>query len=105
MRQKLLKIWYIAGRILPLTALALLILVLVFDLDTWINVLASIIIVVFATIAFVWWWWVLDTVKDLYKTLNTAQEKFDSVINELKDIRKDIDVSFRERNKSKKDKS
>ena len=65
------KIWYTLGRVAPIGALFLLIICLVFDIESWINYLLIGIATVFAVIAFTWWWWVLDTVKELFNMLKT----------------------------------
>lgn len=103
LKEKILKFWYWAGRVLPLTAVAVLLFALVFGFDTYQKIIVCGIAIVFATFAFTWWWWVLDTVKRLYAMLNTAQDRFNEVINELKTLRADINDSDRERNKSDKD--
>ena len=101
--QGLLKLWIWCGRILPLTALLVLIFVLVFDFSAWINFVVACISIVFASFAFFWWWWVLDTVRNLYSTLNLAQERFIQVLEELKQMRKDLNDRNRKRNESEED--
>lgn len=100
--EKLLNFWYWTGRVLPLSALALLLVALVFGLDSVVDYLVAIIAVIFATFAFLWWWWVLDTVKVLYSTLQSAQEKFVTVIKELNEIKSNLNGSDRKRNKQEK---
>ena len=104
-KNSLLKFWYWAGRILPLTALALICFVLAFGTDTWLDYVLCGIAVIFATFAFTWWWWILDTVKKLYNLLQSAQDRFSEVIIELRDIKKDLNDSDRKRDKQDKDKS
>ena len=96
-KDKILKFWYWTGRVLPLVALASIMIFLAFDLQTPLQFLLCAIAVIFAMFAFAWWWWVLDTVKSVYAMLNTAQEKFNEVITELKDIKKEINDSDRKR--------
>lgn len=104
--QRLLKFWYWAGRVLPLTALSILIFSYAFGLDSWRNVITCIILVLFGTFAFTWWWWVLDTVKKLYSMLESAQDRFIEVMQELKGLKEDIkDDSDRKRNQPQKNKS
>lgn len=103
--KKVLNFWYWAGRVLPLAALALLMIELVFDLDSFLEYTMCAIAISFGVFAFTWWWWVLDTVRGLYGMLNTAQEKFSEVINELREIKEQVNDSNRKRSKSSKNKS
>lgn len=105
-KQKLLKFWYWAGRVLPLTALAILLFSYTLGLETLQNIIICIILVLFGTFAFTWWWWVLDTVKKLYAMLESAQEKFAEVMSELRGLKEEIkDDSHRKRDQSQKNKS
>lgn len=71
-------------------ALMALCLVLVFDMTSVKEIVISVIAVVFGSIAFTWWWWVMGAVKSLTELLSNAQTKFTEVIDEIKDLRKDI---------------
>lgn len=105
-RKKVLNFWYWAGRVLPLTAVAILLFAIAFGFDTYQKIIVCGIAIIFATFAFTWWWWVLDTIKKLYEMLNSAQERFSEVITELRSIKQDMNNdSDRKRNKSEKDKS
>lgn len=101
--KKLLKFWYWTGRVLPLTALTIIAFTLVFGFEDYIDFLICAIAVIFATFAFSWWWWVLDTVRKLYDTLQSAQDRFVEVVTELKSIKRDLNDSNRKRNKQKED--
>ena len=96
------KIWYTLGRVAPIGALFLLIICLVFDIESWINYLLIGIATVFAVIAFTWWWWVLDTVKELFNLLKGAHQRFDTIIEDIQEIKSEVNASNRKRNKQSK---
>ena len=77
------------GRLAPLTALLILCVVLVFDLNTWLHLVLMTIGISFAITAFTWWWWVIYAVKDIFRLLNDANVRFGEVLQELKAIRKE----------------
>ena len=87
---KQVQFWNWAGKVLPMIALMALCMVLVFDMTSVIEIVISVIAVVFGSIAFTWWWWVMGAVKSLTELLSNAQTKFTEVIGEIKDLRKDI---------------
>lgn len=82
-------IWVWVGRIAPLTALLILGIAVTFDLATWVDYVVSFIAVSFAITAFTWWWWVIYAVRDIFKLLKDANKRFESVILELKEIKKE----------------
>ena len=77
------------GRLAPLTALLILCVVLVFDLNTWLHLVLMTIGISFAITAFTWWWWVIYAVKDIFRLLNDANVRFGEVLQELKPIKKE----------------
>lgn len=77
------------GRLAPLTALLILCVVLVFDLNTWLHLVLMTIGISFAITAFTWWWWVIYAVKDIFRLLNDANVRFGEVLQELKAIKKE----------------
>ena len=97
--------WYMLGRVAPIGALFLLCLVLIFDVRGWIEHALIFVGTVFAVIAFTWWWWVLDTVKELFNLLKGAHNRFDTIITDIQEIKKEINDSNRKRNKQDNDKS
>ena len=84
---KQVKIWYTLGRVAPIGALFLLIVCLIFDIESWINYLLIGIATLFAVIAFTWWWWVIYAVRDIFTMLNRANKKFEEVLVEIKKIK------------------
>lgn len=83
-------LWAWLGRVAPLSALVILCLVLFYDINTWLETVLLFIAVVFSITAFTWWWWVIYAVRELNKMLDRTTEKFEVVIKEIKDLKKDI---------------
>jgi len=100
---KQVQFWNWAGKVLPMIALMALCLVLVFDMTSVKEIVISVIAVVFGSIAFTWWWWVLDTVKELFNLLKGAHQRFDTIIEDIQEIKSEVNASNRKRNQQKKD--
>jgi len=43
-------------------------------------------------VAVVWWWWALYKIADLAIVMNNTTEKFDSVRQDIQEIKKDLKV-------------
>jgi hypothetical protein len=93
------------GRVAPIGALFLLCIALIFDIGGWLEYLLCAIGTLFAIIAFTWWWWVLDTVKELFNLLKGAHQRFDTIIEDIQEIKSEVNASNRERNKQSKSRS
>jgi hypothetical protein len=102
---KHINIWYMLGRVAPIGALFLLCIALIFDIGGWLEYLLCAIGTLFAIIAFTWWWWVLDTVKELFNLLKGAHQRFDTIIEDIQEIKSEVNASNRERNKQSKSRS
>tara|TARA_Y100001954_G_scaffold222979_1_gene260807 strand:+ start:4200 stop:4529 length:330 start_codon:yes stop_codon:yes gene_type:complete len=98
-------LWYMLGRIAPIGALFLLCIVLIFDVESWLEYLLCAIGTIFAVIAFAWWWWVLDTVKELFNLLKGAHKRFDTIIEDIQEIKSEVNAGTRKRNKQSKTRS
>jgi hypothetical protein len=83
-------IWSWLGRVAPLSALTILCFVIFLDFSGWVDYLICAVAVAFAIVAFTWWWWVIYAVRELNKMLDRTTEKFEVVIREIKDLKKDI---------------
>ena len=82
--------WSWAGRILPLTALLLVILLVSFDATQALDYLLIGIATVFGTIAFFWWWWVIDAIRNLNRFFTESLERFTDMQTNLRQIKQDI---------------
>jgi hypothetical protein len=83
-------IWSWLGRVAPLSALTILCFVIFLDFSGWVDYVICAVAVAFAIVAFTWWWWVIYAVRELNKMLDRTTEKFEVVIKEIKDLKKDI---------------
>lgn len=88
--QKEITLWTYAGRVLPFVALFVLIIAITFDLDDSIKLITTAVASVFAAFAFYWWWWVIDIVRNLFDMLEKTQKKFESVLKEIRNLKRDI---------------
>ena len=93
------------GRVAPIGALFLLCIALIFDIGGWLEYLLCAIGTLFAIIAFTWWWGVLDTVKEIFNLLKGAHQRFDTIIEDIQEIKSEVNASNRERNKQSKSRS
>lgn len=82
--------WSWAGRILPLTALLLVILLVSFDAKQALDYLLIGIATVFGTIAFFWWWWVIDAIQNLNKFFTDSYDRFGDIQSHLREIKRDV---------------
>ena len=83
-------IWSWLGRVAPLSALTVLCFVIFLDFGGWVDYVICAVAVAFAIVAFTWWWWVIYAVRELNQMLDKTTEKFEVVIKEIKNLKKDI---------------
>ena len=84
------RIWDWVGRILPMFALAI-VLVLHFVKQHGLRDIAlDAILIVFLTICFIWWYWAIMKIVASTKYLKNTYLKFKELSNELRNIKKDI---------------
>lgn len=89
-------LWFMAARVLPLFALALTLIFYFIDANTLLECILLISLVIFVFIAIYWWWWIMVTSKDLFKLIEKTNKTFIDVMDEVKEIKKDIkDVNNR----------
>ena len=103
--RKSVKYWVWLGRLAPLTALVMLLIATTFEMTTFTSWLVLGVCILFAITAFTWWWWVLDTVKELFNLLKGAHNRFDTIITDIQEIKKEINDSNRKRDKQDSNKS
>ncbi|MAV94278.1 MAG: hypothetical protein CMA31_01150 [Euryarchaeota archaeon] len=84
------KFWSWAGRVLPLTALLLVILLVTVDARAALDYLLIGIATVFGTVAFFWWWWVIDAIHNLNKFFTDSYDRFGDIQSHLREIKKDV---------------
>jgi len=84
------RFWSWAGRILPLSALLIVILLVTMDAQEALDYLLIGIATIFGTIAFFWWWWVVDAIKNLNKFFNDSYNRFGDIQSHLREIKQDV---------------
>jgi heme/copper-type cytochrome/quinol oxidase subunit 2 len=90
-------VWAWLGRVAPLTALFALALELIYQPTGWLEYIVIGVAISFGVTAFIWWWWVIYAVKDLNEMLQSATDRFDIVIFEIKKVHKELSATKRKR--------
>jgi hypothetical protein len=89
--EKQVLLWNRAAIILPIFFTGILMVTYFFqvcDLETLFYIACSLYFIT----AIVWWWWTMKSVHLLVKTLTATKESVQDVANELKSIRKELQV-------------
>ena len=84
------KFWSWAGRVFPLTALLLLILLISFDATQALDYVLIGIATISGTIAFFWFWWVIDAIHNLNKFFTDSYARFGDIQDHLREIKRDV---------------
>ena len=84
------KLWAIAGLILPTVSTAILLILIFFQIDTYIKIVATIIGIVFFVIASYWWWWTMYQLYKFTKTAGSTEEKIETLGKEFQTIKEDF---------------
>lgn len=96
------RFWDWLARILPLTVLSTISICYFFKWQTALELVLEITVILFFIICFVWWYWAIYKIAVTVKYLQDSQQKFRSVIRELRSVKKTINnASNRQRRKSK----
>ena len=83
-------IWAWAATVLPIVALAGLFFLEFIGLRSYYHVSLTIGATVMFAVSVVWWWWALYTIAKVTDTLGQTSEKLDTVVDEVVEIKKDI---------------
>ena len=83
-------IWAWAATVLPLVTLAGLFFLEFIGLRSYYHVTLTIGATLMFALSVVWWWWALYTIAKVTETLGQTSEKLDTVVEEVVDIKKDI---------------
>jgi hypothetical protein len=90
--------WNRIAKSIPLICLAIVLIILFFDLTPLVNRIISLILVGFITVSTVWWWWAMDKIMYLTGLLTRSEIRFRELKNEIKSIKEDV-KSLDENNK------
>lgn len=86
------KLWAFFAGTLPIVTLSFLSLSYFIGWDTLYHKALIIGTGTFFFVAVLWWWWAIYRIADLAIIMNTTTEKFESVKQDLQDIKKDLKV-------------
>jgi hypothetical protein len=84
------RIWDWAGRILPMFALAIVLVLHFAKQHSLKDTALDAILIVFLTICFIWWYWAIKKIVLSTNYLKETYIKFKEISNELRNIKKDI---------------
>ena len=94
------KWWMYAAGTLPFVALTGYVVGYFFDLDTLLECLTAGVIITFVGASVFWWWWAINRIKTVFEKLEATTDNFKIVVDELKEIKKEIPhVGNRQRRK------
>lgn len=80
------KFWEKMGKIGP-AFLLILILFLLFTQENSQDWLLLSVAGMLSVVAVIWWWWVINSVNNIYDTMQRSMKKFEKIILEIKQIR------------------
>jgi uncharacterized Tic20 family protein len=80
--------WSYAAWTLPFVALALIVFEHFIGHDNWISITLVGITTTFFSVSVYWWWWALNKLVTIMAAMNSNEERFETVISELKETRK-----------------
>lgn len=83
-------IWDWLGRVLPLTILAIISVLYLFELKSWLDLVIEISVIVFFIICFIWWYWAIYKIAAMVKFLRQSQQNFFELVKEFKMFKQDI---------------
>ena len=80
-------VWLCLARILPLTALAIIIVPLLVGSETWYQVALCTVIIVFTILAILWWYWAVERVVTMWDKQKQVEQNSVNMLTQLKHIR------------------
>jgi len=84
-------VWLCLARILPLTALAIIIVPLLVGSETWYQVVLCTVIIVFTILAILWWYWAVERVVTMWDKQKQVEQNSINMLTQLKHIRNLLD--------------
>lgn len=93
---KEIKIWAWAATVLPMIAIAGIILTYLIGFSSWLQILIVTVSSVLFGIAVIWWWWALHTIAGITGILFNALGRFEKVEQEVVNLRTEIDTQMKE---------
>lgn len=84
------KIWTIAGLMLPSLSSIIMILLMLFDFNSYLEIFAFTVSLIFLTAASYWWWWTMFQLYKFSKLIGDTEENIKSLGDEFRSIKDDI---------------
>ena len=84
-------VWLCLARVLPLTALAIIIVPYFVGNETWYEVALCTVIIVFFILAILWWYWAVERVVTMWDKQKQVEETSLTMLTQLKHIRNLLD--------------
>lgn len=95
------KWWMYAAGTLPFAALTGYVVGYIFDLNTFIECLTAGVVITFVSASVFWWWWAISRIKNVFLRLEKTTDNFKIVIDELRNIKKEIPNNVGDRKRRK----
>lgn len=84
------KWWMYAAGTLPFAALTGVLIGYYFNLETALECFMAAVVITFISASVFWWWWAISRIKTVFLKLETTNENFAKVVQELKEIKREI---------------
>lgn len=84
-------IWDWLSRILPLTALAVIILLHFGGHSNALDIALTVTSISFLVICFIWWYWVLSKILTAMSHISDSEHKFKTILQDIKNFKNDLD--------------
>lgn len=84
------KWWMYAAGTLPVSALVGILISYYIELDSLLGCIIAASLIVLVSASVFWWWWAIHRIKDVFTKLEVTNENFAHIINELKEIKKEM---------------
>lgn len=84
------RVWSMAGKVLPYIALSGLVWAHLMGHETWYELFSVIIATVFFTISVTWWWWALYKITTIITILKNTAPRFRDISDRISHIRQDV---------------
>ena len=84
------RVWSLAGKVLPYFALSGLVWSHFMGHETWYEMIAVITATVFFTISVTWWWWALYKITTIVTIMKNTTPRFKDISDRISGIREDV---------------
>lgn len=82
--------WQWSARVIPIVYLVGSLALYFIGTDTIVNIAACLALTVISFFAIAWWWWAMDTINEITQMFKTNMERYDTIHEEITEVRKEI---------------